>query len=666
MDSSESKILHVSEVVKVKCRICQVTLKRKNYKAHLKNVHPKENPEDLSGWSQPKIPSMFSSFFGQKTGKMSSSNQSEDTMGDDHSEVAEPDADQPLGAHDEGAGDGGGLSEEDAALGDNTSSGNLKKRKCTKDDFIVAGEKKRFLSGDSAFGDILGDEDDGMLEVEADSQENLPSKLDQILQQLQEHKQQLNLVHQEVKELKQNKIQDIGLNNDSKVEEHSTEMRHILMLLSSARSIEDIEGIGFKYDEENMKVKCVLCDSSQVDSDKPASYSGEFKYNSQDGVKFDEKSKMSRNFINMKAHLKAHILRNKTHSLQLEIQTQKNAAECELVSKNRKAGLNLGRAALKNYIQGRPYSDFENDVFMMKKSGGTVGEINHSRKFPASFRKSVARVVNGRIKKFIQKPLKQTGHLPPVAISADKGTFKGTPRQFCGVVTVNPGGENFLEVLSAGQPVVSEGSSGRKLAENMKAAFNHIGVSAQQIKSGVFDGVYDHVSIKKHLADLYPDLNEDEFLFTWDPLHKTGLADKHMCNQKGEHKWIVKFNNTCHQLFNTFHWGASHVQLREAAMKSGIKPRNLVNFSETRFANSKRRVYQVILDMFPAIMTCLDHYILEGERNRSGLEASNRDVREKADKAKELKGKVMNAEFLLLLSGLCDIYEEFGRVVQVT
>ena len=55
--------------------------------------------------------------------------------------------------------------------------------------------------------------------------------------------------------------------------------------------------------------------------------------------------------------------------------------------------------------------------------------------------------------------------------------------------------------------------------------------------------------------------------------------------------------------------------------------------------------------MFPAIMTCLDHYILEGERNRSGIEASNRDVREKADKAKELKGKVMNAEFLLLLSG---------------
>jgi hypothetical protein len=107
------------------------------------------------------------------------------------------------------------------------------------------------------------------------------------------------------------------------------------------------------------------------------------------------------------------------------------------------------------------------------------------------------------------------------------------------------------------------------------------------------------------------------------------------------------------------------VKLREAAVGSGIRPRNLVNFSETRFANSKRRVYQIILDQFPAIMACLEQYILEGERNRSGLEASNKDIRDKADKASELKGKILNAEFLLLLAGLSDIYEEFGAVVQV-
>ena len=69
--------------------------------------------------------------------------------------------------------------------------------------------------------------------------------------------------------------------------------------------------------------------------------------------------------------------------------------------------------------------------------------------------------------------------------------------------------------------------------------------------------------------------------------------------------------------------------------------------------------------MFPAIMDCLNHYIQLGEDNRSGLEAANRDIRDKADTAKELKGKIMNAEFLLTLGGLCDLYEQFGRVVQV-
>lgn len=64
-------------------------------------------------------------------------------------------------------------------------------------------------------------------------------------------------------------------------------------------------------------------------------------------------------------------------------------------------------------------------------------------------------------------------------------------------------------------------------------------------------------------------------------------------------------------------------------------------------------------------MKCVDHYIQEGEKNRNGLEAFNRDIREKADTAKGLKGKIMNADFLLLLAGLSDIYEQFGAVVQV-
>ena len=41
-------------------------------------------------------------------------------------------------------------------------------------------------------------------------------------------------------------------------------------------------------------------------------------------------------------------------------------------------------------------------------------------------------------------------------------------------------------------------------------------------------------------------------------------------------------------------------------------------------------------------------------------------MREKGDKAREMKGKLQNAEFMLLLSGLTDIYMQFGVIVQAT
>ena len=52
--------------------------------------------------------------------------------------------------------------------------------------------------------------------------------------------------------------------------------------------------------------------------------------------------------------------------------------------------------------------------------------------------------------------------------------------------------------------------------------------------------------------------------------------------------------------------------------------------------------------------------------NRSGEETSNAIIREKGEEAKTLKGKILNVDFLLLLSGLVDVYEQFGIIVQYT
>ena len=70
----------------------------------------------------------------------------------------------------------------------------------------------------------------------------------------------------------------------------------------------------------------------------------------------------------------------------------------DLHCRNHQAGMNCGRLCIKNYHLGRPYSDYEYDVLMLKMSGAVVGELNHSRKFPAAFRGSVCQVVNSRVR----------------------------------------------------------------------------------------------------------------------------------------------------------------------------------------------------------------------------------------------------------------------------
>ena len=122
-----------------------------------------------------------------------------------------------------------------------------------------------------------------------------------------------------------------------------------------------------------------------------------------------------------------------------------------------------------------------------------------------------------------------------------------------------PGGNNWLEVLTCGQPVVTDGSSGLELAKNMKGGFDYIGLNPEQIESGVFDGVYFHCSIEEHLGKLYK-FPPGKVLYMWD---RTGLMDKHM-NAKDEFKWLQDMIEWCSQIFNTFNWGANYEKFREA------------------------------------------------------------------------------------------------------
>lgn len=612
----------ISETTQIKCRICHKEMLRKNYKAHLKNVHPTENSDDTTPFSQRTISDLFSKF--KKTEKTSEI--------DTHSETIED------------------ITEK---------VGESSKRRLENVD-LEEGErlKKRHESGDSGIGlssamfrQSLGSSGDSKTADMSKSNlmpanvtnNDLDEKLDKILQGLNE------LKIEKKKEPQSAQLDEI---EDMRTDDFITLENNI----KYARSMDQILQSGFIYDKDTSKVICSVCE------DKGKCDSGEFLYPSEHGLSFEQNEFLPRIFCNLKKSVVRHIHISKTHIEAIRDLKEKERQEKLFETKNQHAGMNLGRICMKNYILGRPYTDYESDVLVLKMSGATVGELNHSRKFPASFRKSVCQVVHERVSKYLSTPLKQTGFLPPVCISADKGTYKHRSRQFLSCITIMPGGNNFVEVLTCGQPVVTKGSSGKALAENMKEGFDSFGISSKQIESGVFDGVYFHCSISKHLEELYK-TNQEHVLYTWDPLHKTGLVDKDVADKK---VWVTDITTICQQIFNTFNWGANYEKFREATTLWKLSLSNLVKFSETRFANSKRKVYKNIHHEFAPIITCLEDSIMAAVTNRSGEETSNARIREKGDEARTLKGKILNVDFLLLLSGLVDVYEQFGVIVQYT
>ena len=246
----------------------------------------------------------------------------------------------------------------------------------------------------------------------------------------------LDMILKEMKDIGKRLPERLAVRNDTKdtFEESEGDIgsNENVKNLKLSRSLEEILEAGFAYDEESEIVSCCVCPDT--------SERGQFFYDKEIGVQFSE-SNMPREFRNLKSSVLRHITTSKSHLEVLAEKDLKLQAEAELTRKNKVIGMNLGRLCMKNYLLGRPYTDYEYDVLVLKKAGGEVGELNHSRHFPAFFRPFVANVVHKRVTDYLKTPLKQTGHRPPVCISADKGTYKHRSRQFLGVVTIVPGGD---------------------------------------------------------------------------------------------------------------------------------------------------------------------------------------------------------------------------------
>ena len=190
---------------------------------------------------------------------------------------------------------------------------------------------------------------------------------------------------------------------------------------------------------------------------------------------------------------------------------------------------------------------------------------------------------------------------------------------------------------------------------------NHI--ICDQIASAVFDGAYHHVGVPRILREHFG-FSELELPCFWDWMHRLGLIDKHIAEIK-DFKWLGVLVNICQQLYHEFQWGIQLENLSKAAEDLDIAMRNLQNFSETRFANSKKDVFKNVFLMIKPILAVLEADVMRESTNRSGLEASDPLIRKRGLKARQLRGSFFNQQTLLLLAGIVDIYLIFGATVNV-
>ena len=123
---------------------------------------------------------------------------------------------------------------------------------------------------------------------------------------------------------------------------------------------------------------------------------------------------------------------------------------------------------MKLFLRGRITED---DVILHYMNGAAVGELNHSRKFPAAFRPFLCTVITQRVKKFVCTLLLQ--NWPPTCSKHQSRHISMILDSFWSCVTVAPGAEDLLQVISLGQPIV-KGHKGIDMAKYIKEGVRHL------------------------------------------------------------------------------------------------------------------------------------------------------------------------------------------------
>ena len=211
-----------------------------------------------------------------------------------------------------------------------------------------------------------------------------------------------------------NTLKELSRKSSTPIEAESKDSFQTIL---GCRSIQDIEikVPEFDYNEDERKVKCLVCNE-------------EFSYDSSLERNSMEKN-LSRQFRNLKSHLSEHLKQSNKHITALSKANNKMKLELKEELRMVKVGMNINRLVYYLLKKGRPRSDITDLISISAKNQCDVGDLNHSKAYVYTYGKVLAKVIRGRLKAHLGRPLKATGRRPRVKILADKFTHMHITRQ---------------------------------------------------------------------------------------------------------------------------------------------------------------------------------------------------------------------------------------------
>ena len=294
-----------------------------------------------------------------------------------------------------------------------------------------------------------------------------------------------------------------------------------------------IEQVDFKKEEDVRKdidgYFCSICFDG-VHPSWNTQVTGAFQFDILEDSK-DEAGKQSREFRNLKTHVKNH-LNSKTHQQRKELLREKEKTKRTFMKREEKIGLNIFRTRYLGIKQGKSLVNFEEDMLKAKLNDEEIGDTRHGRKFAKKLDNAIYDSMKADMRNSMNIKLDATKMKRPAGFVMDKMTPRKRTGQIHAVVVPVPENSLSKDLLV---PMMLElppptDLSAEGLAETAKTVFNEAGFSDDQLEGIGWDGEYVKKGVKKKLLEMLKVpgmcvIELDKFVTeVWEPAHQLELA----------------------------------------------------------------------------------------------------------------------------------------------